>query len=50
MTWLDQLAFLVLRQTPADADLVFSFDYPTFCSEFRSALEELEMTHLGVVP
>ena len=50
MTWLDQLASLLLRQTPADADLVFSFDYPTFCSEFRSALEELEMSHLGVVP
>ena len=50
MPWLNQLASLLLGQTPANEELVFSFDYPTFCSEFRAALAELEMSHLGVVP
>ena len=41
---------LPLGQTQANEELAFSFDYPTFCLEFRAALTELEMSHLGVLP
>ena len=50
MPYLHLIAIDLSQSRSIPSENLFSFDYPTFCAELNDALQELDMTRLGVVP